>query len=442
MYDAFISHIERQNFFTPSKCYLLACSGGLDSMTLAHLLHSAGITVELAHVNFGLRGAESNEEEDFVKKWAADRQLQVHVHHPNTKEWADKHGISIQMAAREIRYQFFEEIRGKKNLQGIVLAHQEDDQLETIFLNLSRGTGIEGLYGMSDRSGWLIRPLLPFSREQLAKYASEVSLTWKEDRSNASTEYKRNKLRHQGLPALYSLEPTTRQNLIQSFTRLKDTGKAFTSLFDQWKATHVREEQGISFLPFDAIKNVSGAATLLYFWLRPYGFNSDQALSVAKCLEDVKPGRQVRSAHFELSLDREALLLYPIPVPFPELRVFQETQSFELPEGKYSVTCGTKSPDLIDRNPANAMFDLDLLEFPLHVRSWQEGDRFNPLGMSTEKKVSDFLIDNKIPLPLKKAVKVLVSGNKIAWVVGMRIADWAKVGQFTKNYMHIKKVAS
>ena len=438
MYDAFISHIQQRNFFEPGKTYLLACSAGLDSMALAQLLHAGGIQFELGHVNFGLRDVESEGDEDFVRKWAEVRNLTVHVHRAKTKEWAENKGISIQMAAREIRYQFFEEIRSQRNLEGIVLAHQEDDQLETIFLNLVRGTGIEGLYGMSDRLGWLIRPMLPFSRAQLANYAEEVQLAWREDRSNASTDYKRNKLRHQGLPALYNLEPDTRQNLLQSFVRLKDTGKAFSGLFEQWKAVHVREEQGISFLSYSAINNMPGAATLLYFWLRPYGFNSDQALTLAKCLEEIKPGRLLRSAQYELSMDREELLLYPIPIAFPEIELSFDTQSFELPEGHYEVTYGAKTAS-IDRNPEHALLDLDCLEFPLKVRSWQEGDRFNPLGMSTEKKISDFLIDNKIPLPFKKEVKVLVSGNRIAWVVGMRIADWAKVGPVTQKHMHIQK---
>ena len=438
MYDAFISHIQQRNLVEPGKSYLLACSGGLDSMVLAQLLHAAGIQFELGHVNFGLRDIESDGDEEFVRKWAEVRNLPVHVHRAKTKEWAENKGVSTQMAAREIRYHFFEEVRSKQNLDGIVLAHQEDDQLETIFLNLVRGTGIEGLYGMSERLNWLIRPLLPFSRAQIASYAQEVQLAWREDRSNASTDYKRNKLRHQGLPALYNLEPDARQNLLQSFARLKDTGKAFSSLFDQWKAAHVQEEKGLSTLAFDSIKNTPGASTLLYFWLRPYGFNSDQALSLAKCLEDVKPGRILRSAQYELSLDREALLLYPIPVPFAEIKLSLEDKAIELPEGRYGIAIGSKLAS-IDRDPSNAVLDLDRLEFPLVIRSWQEGDRFNPLGMSTEKKISDFLINNKIPIPLKKEVKVLVSGNKIAWVVGMRIADWAKVSPATQQYLHIQK---
>jgi len=438
MYDAFISHIRQSPLFEPNKRYLLACSGGLDSMALAHILHAAGIQVELAHVNFGLRGTESDGDEEFVKSWAQDRFLPIHIHRTNTAEWADKNGISIQMAAREIRYQFFEEIRNQHHLEGIILAHHQDDQLETIFLNLVRSTGIEGLYGMSERRGWLIRPLLPFSRAQLESYMEEVKQTWREDRSNASNDYKRNKLRHSGLPALYNLEPDARQNLLQSFERLKDTGKAFSGLFELWKTEHIRDQHGISFLAYKSLSNMPGVASLLYFWLKPYGFNSDQALSLSKSLEDIKPGKLLRSATYELSLDREELLLYPIPVAFPELELPVGTPSFELPEGGYHLTWGPPQKE-IDRNPAHGVFDLDQLEFPLQIRSWQEGDRFNPLGMQSEKKISDFLIDNKVPFALKKEVKVLVSGNKIVWVVGMRIADWAKVGPATQKCLHIQK---
>jgi tRNA(Ile)-lysidine synthase len=438
MYDAFISHIDQRTLFEPNKVYLLACSGGLDSIALAHLLHSAKVRFELAHVNFGLRDAESDGDEEFVTNWAQDRAIPIHIHQANTAEWADKNGISIQMAAREIRYQFFEEIRNQNHLAGIVLAHHEDDQLETIFLNLVRGTGIEGLYGMSERRGWLIRPLLPFSRTQLESYMEEVKQIWREDRSNATSDYKRNKLRHSGLPALYNLEPDTRQNLLLSFARLKDTGKAFTALFDSWKKEHIREQNGMSFLAYKSIHNQPGASTLLYFWLRPYGFNSDQALSLSKCLEDIKPGRLLRSATHELNLDRDELILRTFSIEFAAVELPFGTPSFVLPEGAYQLTWNM-FPKEIDRNPANAVLDLDCLEFPLQIRSWEEGDRFNPLGMNSEKKISDFLIDNKVPFALKKEVKVLVSGNKIAWVIGMRIADWAKLSATTQKCIYIQK---
>ena len=407
-------------------------------MALAHLLHTAGIQIELAHVNFGLRDSESDRDEELVKRWARNRHIPVHVHRGETKEWASTKGISIQMAAREIRYQFFEEIRKAHNLAGIVVAHHEDDQLETIFLNLLRGTGIEGLYGMSERRGELIRPLLPFSRAQLASYAEEVLLAWREDRSNASLDYKRNKLRLQGLPALYQVDPDTRKNLLQSFGKLKDTGKAFLSLVELWKSQHLQEEEGLILLPYTAFSGVQGVATLLFFWLRPYGFNSSQAQELADHLKAVKTGAYFRSSQYQVSMDREALVLHPIPSPFPPLQIPFGAQSLVLPEGNYRIDWLTEL-DYLDRNPAHALLDAARLEYPLQVRVWEEGDRFNPLGMSSEKKISDFLIDNKVPLALKSSVKVLVSGNKIAWVIGMRIAEWAKVGPSTQKYLYIKK---
>ena len=438
MYDAFISHIQQRKLFEPNKCYLLACSGGLDSMALAHLLHTAGIQLELAHVNFGLRDSESDRDEELVKRWGRNRHIPVHVHRAETIEWANTKRISVQMAAREIRYQFFEEVRKTHNLAGIVVAHHEDDQLETIFLNLMRGTGIEGLYGMSERRGELIRPLLPFSRAQLAAYAEEVLLAWREDRSNASLDYKRNKLRLQGLPALYQVDPDAKKNLLQSFGKLKDTGKAFLSLVELWKSQHLQEQEGLILLPYTAFSAVQGVATLLFFWLRPYGFNSSQAQELADHLKAIKIGAYFRSSQYQVSLDREALVLHSIPSPFPPLQIPFGAQFLALPEGSYRLDWLSKL-DHLDRNPAHALLDAARLEYPLQVRVWEEGDRFNPLGMSSEKKISDFLIDNKVPLALKSSVKVLVSGNKIAWVIGMRIAEWAKVGPSTQKYLYIKK---
>ena len=439
MYEAFISHLTQRALFDPDKRYLLACSGGMDSMALAHLLWKAGISFELAHVNFGLRGEESDGDEAFVRAWAKERSLPVHVHQAQTKKAAENQGISIQMVAREIRYDFFETIRSQQGLAGIVLAHHEDDQLETILLNLLRGTGIEGMYGMSERRDWLIRPLLSFSRQEIISFMELEQLPWREDSSNASTDYKRNKLRHSLMPVLNDLDKAARKNLLHSFGRLKDTGRAFSTLFAQWKTQQVTEQQGIQYLPYTALLQVPGGASLLYFWLRPYGFNSDQANDIFESLENVKTGAYYLSTSYQLSMDRKGMMLHPILPPFKAVDISRGEVRLALPEGDYELTWDVASLAPLDRNPSNALLDADQLTFPLHVRSWQEGDRFSPLGMSAEKKVSDFLIDNKIPLALKKDVKVLVSGNKIAWIIGMRIADWAKVSASTQHMLYIKK---
>ena len=439
MYDAFISQLNQRALFDPGKRYLLACSGGMDSMALAQLLWKAGISFELAHVNFGLRRDESDGDEAFVRAWAKERNLPVHVHQAQTKKTAEDQGISIQMAAREIRYRFFETVRAQQGLAGIVLAHHEDDQLETILLNLLRGTGIEGMYGMSERRDWLIRPLLSFSREEIASFMEREQLPWREDSSNASTDYKRNKLRHSLLPALYSQNTDARKNLLHSFGRLKDTGKAFSTLFADWKKKHVTEQKGIQYLPYEALLQVQGGSSLLYFWLRPYGFNADQANTIFESLRDVKTGTYYLSPSYQLSMDRKEMMLNPILPPFEAVYISKGEVWLNLPEGNYELKWEVSSGALLDRNPSHALLDVKQLTFPLQVRSWQEGDRFFPLGMLSEKKVSDFLIDNKVPLALKKDVKVLVSGNKIAWIIGMRIADWAKVSAATQHTLHIKK---
>lgn len=439
MLDSFQTHVFSSKLLNQQSTYLLACSGGLDSMCLGNLLISSGLSFEVAHINFQLRGAESDGDEEFVKKWAQNSMAAFHSMRADTVGYAKEKGISIQMAAREIRYSFFEKIRASQNLHGILLAHHEDDQLETIFLNLLRGTGIEGVYGMADRIGWLIRPLLPFSRNEIRSYSESHSLIWREDSSNHKDDYKRNNLRINGLPALYLLEKDARQNLLTSFQRLKDTGKAFKGLFEIWRKTNIREDSAFQYLPFAAIQNLPGASTMLFFWLRPFGFNSEQAQAIAEGLRDPKIGRQFSSPSFCLFFDREELILAPILKDFNAFQLTDQDTELNLPEGKYVISFH-ESPIPLDRSPQHAQLDASRLEFPLEIRTWQDGDKFIPLGMKQSKKISDFLIDSKIPLVKKKDVKVLVSGGEIAWVIGMRIADWAKCTASTQRVQYFKKI--
>jgi tRNA(Ile)-lysidine synthase len=438
MLDTFQTHVFSRNLLNQQSTYLLACSGGMDSMCLGSLLTQLGISFEVAHLNFQLRGAESAGDEEFVKTWAKENGLKLHLSQADTESYAKTKGISIQMAAREIRYTFFEEVRASQKLDGILLAHHEDDQLETIFLNLLRGTGIEGVYGMADKKGWLIRPLLPFSRVDIQRYMEKNHLPWREDSSNIKDDYKRNNLRINGLPAIYSLEQDSRKNLLTSFQRLKDTGKAFSGLFEDWKKTNIREESIFQFLPFAAIQNQPGASTLIYFWLRPFGFNSDQTQTISEGLIQPKTGSFFKSSSHILHFDRKELILAPIQEDFEPISISETDTEVNLPEGKFLVT-KHNSPFHLDKNPLNAQLDSSRLEFPLEIRTWQEGDKFIPLGMNSPKKISDFLIDTKVPLAKKKDVKVLVSGGEIAWVIGLRIADWTKCTPATQRIIYFKK---
>lgn len=437
MLEAF--QFQSHTLLDTKSTYLLACSGGMDSMCLASLLVKSGIPFEIAHINFQLRGKESDGDREFVQSWAESQRIPFHLKTAETVSYAKTKGISIQMAAREIRYRYFEEVRSSRNLQGILLAHHEDDQLETIFLNLLRGTGIEGIYGMAERKGWLIRPLLAFSRAEIQTYMAENKLSWREDNSNAKDDYKRNNLRINGLPALLRLEPDARKNLLTSFSRLKDTGRAFSGLFENWKAEQIREDHPFQFLPFPAIQNRPGASTLLYFWLRPFGFNSDQAQGIAEALAAPKPGTVFKSPCYLLHFDRNELVLAPEPESFHPIFLDESSQELRLPEGNYQLI-QKPLPVQLDKNPLNAQLDASRLEFPLEIRTWKEGDKFVPLGMKSSKKISDFLIDIKMPLAKKQSVKVLVSGEEIAWVIGLRIADWAKCTPASQAILYFKKI--
>lgn len=436
MLDAFLS--QTSSLFDPKSTYLLACSGGMDSMCLATLLIRSGVSFEIAHVNFQLRGSESDGDREFVQNWAENNSIIFHLKLADTKSVAQSRGISIQMAAREIRYGFFEEIRAARNLKGIILAHHQDDQLETIFLNLLRGTGIEGIYGMAERKGWLIRPLLTFSRTLIQSFMIENQLTWRDDSSNAKEEYKRNNLRINGLPAIYSLEPDAKKNLLTSFTRLKDTGRAFSGLFENWKNEKITGDQTTQSLAYAHVQNQPGNASLLYFWLRPFGFNSDQAQSIARALSDPRPGSVFKSSGYAVHFDRTEMVLAPEPTDFQSIFLWEKDDSLQLPEGTYGLI-RQRYPLALDKNPLHAQLDESRLVFPLEIRTWREGDRFLPLGMNSSKKISDFLIDIKMPLARKPNVKVLVSTGEIAWVIGLRIADWAKCTPATEQILYFKK---
>ncbi|SFU19605.1 tRNA(Ile)-lysidine synthase [Algoriphagus locisalis] len=438
MVEAFIRHIRNKSILDPSKTYLLASSGGMDSMCLGNLLTKAEIPFEIAHVNFQLRGEDSNQDEEFLRKWANSLGVPFHVHHADTYTFASERNISTQMAAREIRYDWFEKLRSERNLAGIIVAHHEDDQIETIVLNLLRGTGIEGIYGMSERRGWLIRPLLPFSRKEIQEFVLENKIEWREDSSNEKTDYKRNKLRHISLPALYSVADDAKSNLLNSFARLKDTGKAFTSLFENWKNEKIEESEGMQILSANDLLRTAGSSSLLYFWLRPYGFNSAQAQDILEACQFSESGKLFESSTHLLNIDRDQLILAPLPGEFDSISISENDIDFLLPEGKYELL-KLENKVALDRNKQNAMLDLERLSFPLKIRTWQEGDRFIPLGMKNAKKISDFLIDLKVPVVKKRAVKVLISEGQIAWVIGHRIADWAKSTAATRKILYLKK---
>nr|MBI1228935.1 tRNA lysidine(34) synthetase TilS [Cytophagales bacterium] len=438
MLERFKHYIHSSSLLRKEGKYLLAISGGIDSVALAHLLHLSGFSFSMVHCNFRLRGGESDAEEQFIKALGLRLNVDVIVRHFDTAAYKLLHGVSTQMAARELRYAWFEELVASQGAEGILVAHHAGDQVETVLLNLLRGTGIEGVYGMAAQRDGVIRPLLPFTREDIAAFVADQQLDWKVDSSNKSSDYKRNLLRNEVLPVLRGAFGDVNRQLGSSFNQLKDTGQAFFYLFDAWRNAHVSVEKPFESLAFTSIKDVPGRSSLLYYWLREFGFNFPQVADILRAIDTGSTGKVFEASAYMANVDRDCLIVGPIFGDFEERYISKDEDLIRLDYEVYELMT-LDSAETPDKNPDNAMLDKNRLTFPLLVRNWKEGDKFIPLGMRRFKKVSDFLIDLRVPNLYKKQVKVLCSGSDIVWLIGYRIDDRYKVSSTTGQVMYIKK---
>jgi tRNA(Ile)-lysidine synthase len=437
MVSHFIEHIREKNILDESSKYLLALSGGIDSVCLGYLLFKSGFNFEIAHINYGLRAEESDGDEKFVIELAQSWGKKIHVKNIPQSSFHGEVG-SIQMIARKIRYDWFEELLIQEKLKAVLVAHNFNDQIETILLNLLRGTGIEGIYGMSEIRGNVIRPLLTFHRTQITSFMVSNGYSWREDSSNEKNDYKRNILRNEVLPLLDERFPDGVSVLDQSFKRIKDTGKLFFAFFKEWKESHIRIENDYQYLRIYDFIHIPGKHSLIFYWLRDFGFKFSDVEDIFHSLEKKDSGKVFFSDKYMLNMDREVLILGISDLEWDPITINKEDIQMNYKHGQYDIL-HVKDEFSLDRNTENAMLDLDKLKFPLVLRKWEEGDRFVPLGMKNEKKISDLLIDLKIPLIQKKKTAVLISGNEIIWVVGYRISERYKCDVHTGNVLYLKR---
>lgn len=437
MVERFIQHIRTKNLLDENKTYLLAISGGLDSVCLGHLLMEAGIDFEMGHVNFGLRAEESDGDEDFVRKLGIQWGKILHVEKVNPEAFLQP-GNSTQMTARKLRYAWFDQLIQERNLSSVLVAHHFGDQIETIMLNLLRGTGIEGVYGMADKKAGIIRPLLPFSREEMEDYMLGKAFSWRHDSSNDKSVYKRNFVRNEVFPLIETVFPQALKSLDDSFNRLRDTGRAFFHLYENWKKENISIEEDSQYLPIRILRNLPGKASMLYYWLRDYGFNIHDVEDLIEAIALGHAGKVFHSEDYFLNLDREFLILSKSDFEWDEQEITAHDIAMKYKFGNYDLL-QLEGKVSLDKDTSNAMLDKDKLTFPLKLRKWQTGDKFVPLGMQKEKKISDLLIDLKVPLVEKKKVAVLLSGDDIVWVVGYRISEHFKCGQESQHILYIKK---
>jgi tRNA(Ile)-lysidine synthase len=423
----FQDYIHSNHLLEKGEKVLLAVSGGLDSMVMAQLFVEEGIEISLAHCNFGLRGDESDGDEAFVMRWADSHQINCFV------KSFDLAGGSTQLEARNVRYQWFDELLKEHKLGKIATAHHLNDSLETVLINLSRGTGIKGLTGISIQNDHIVRPLLFATKEELHTYAMDVGLKWREDSSNQKMDYDRNLIRHEVVPELMKLNPSLLRTFRLTSERIDHASTIVSLKVKEISNQYLIEESGGWRLDLDWVSNGSDELVLAEL-LSPFGVNYVTAKEIFAVRG--KSGKSFPVDNWLITMDRSTIFIDSNKLlEFQEL-VIDAVGSYELGENCFEISKIEKEDVEFSSNNV-AFFDAKTLDFPLKVRPWVEGDKFQPMGMKGNKKVSDFLIDEKIPVSKKKKVLVLESNRNIAWVIGHRIGDPFKITDHSKAVLKI-----
>jgi tRNA(Ile)-lysidine synthase len=418
--------------------FLLAVSGGIDSMVMAHLFITAEYKCAIAHCNFSLRGEESDADEDFVRQFAVKHSLPFYSIRFDTNWYAAQKKISIQLAARELRYRWFEEMRKKHGFDRIAVAHNSDDSLETFFINLSRGAGLNGLTGISDTFGYIIRPLIDFSKSDILEYAIANRVQYREDSSNLSDKYLRNKFRLRVLPVLDEISPSFREKAAESIAYLNRANQFIKAETDRFLQDNSFAKGDDLFIPLADVRQFHSKKILLFYILKPFGFRGETITNICTCVDNAVCGKQFFSSTHCLLIDRMHLIISPTLEHHSPYLIDKDTnidtESFKL----YCEIVEKDADYQLLRNKNIGEFDLSKLSFPLILRRCKEGDRFVPLGMEGHKKLSDFFINAKLPVTEKRRRLVLVSGEDIIWLVGLRLDERFKVSESTRQVLRVR----
>lgn len=438
MLQGFNSYLRKLELCSPDDRILLAVSGGMDSVVMANLFKEAGFDCVIAHCNFQLRGNDSDLDESFVRSMALSLELPVLVKCFDVELEMKERGISLQMAARDLRYRWFEELLDEQGLDRVATAHNKNDAIETFFLNLSRGSGIRGLKGISPSRGKIIRPLLFASRKQIESYQQEHKLEYREDSSNLETKYQRNKIRHDVLPLMEQINPAFMDVMDGNMERLGEVFEIYDRAIQEVRMRLLEEKQGKISIVTEELLKLSPLKTWLYELFSPFGFTRLQCEGIEGILK-AGPGRQSISTTHRLYKDRDRMILVP-----------SDSKTFERfylddPE-KPSALPFPMDMEVMERNELNtipddhntACLDLDEIQFPLTVRRWVHGDYFYPLGMEQIKKLSDFFVDEKVPIPEKESAWIMASGKKIVWIMGYRIDHRFRITPKTKRVLILR----
>lgn len=430
MLKRFIADIQSQypqvNTSTPG---LLAVSGGVDSMVLSLLMRQAGFPFAIAHCNFHLRPGDCDRDEQFVRQWADQCGVPCHVAQFDTLTYASLHHLSVEEAARNLRYAFFEEVRSSHNYAYIATAHHFNDAEETFFINLLRGTGLAGLRGIPSVNGNIIRPLLRFSREEISAYALQQGLEHVEDSTNAELTFLRNQVRHRLLPLLREMNPAVDGVLRQNMEHLSDAYQIFASVVEQARQRLMTEEQGRVSLSISDLLQLSPLRTWLFELLRPYGFSASVVNNLEVHLQG-QSGKRFFSPTHQLLKDRDSLIITPLSNAVAE----EAEPTLRIEEIPLSEALAEKSA----LGLSHIVVDADRLTLPLHLRHWREGDRFYPFGMEHSQLMSDYFSDHKFSCIAKEQVWLLEDADsRIVWLVGHRADNRFRLTPSTSQLLKI-----
>ena len=437
MLKQFEINISKNTLFSKTDKLLVAFSGGVDSVVLADLLYKAGYNFELAHCNFQLRGQEAKDDTAFCENFAKSINAPFHLIYFDTKTYAAEHKLSIQMAARDLRYNWFKKLKTDHQFNNILTAHHANDNVETIFVNLIRGTGIKGLQGIPEKQNDITRPLLFATKDEIRDYSNKQNLLFREDSSNQEVKYKRNFIRHQIIPELKKLNPVLEETVTTSIQFFKQTVEIVTE-FAQLKFKSIcKEENNQLLININLLLQEAQKETLLFEWLYNKQFKTSQIQQLTDVLmtED-RVGKQFSSSSHELVVDRKYIIVQALKkessdnvfiintitetAHLPIKLIFEETINKEFSKNKNEITIS---------------YPISL--FPLTLRKWKQGDKFKPFGMTGFKKLSDYFKDEKLSLFEKEATWILESKENIVWIVGHRMDDRCKVTKDTERVIKL-----
>lgn len=428
---------------------LLTVSGGPDSAAMTDIFYKAGYTFDIAHCNFMLRGQDSDDDEKFVNLLAYNYKAKIHSKKCETKNFAAKNRLSIEMAARQLRYQWFEELSQKFGYTKIATAHNLDDNVETILLNLTHKTGLRGLIGIPEKNGKIIRPMLEVSKKEILEYLKQNILNYRFDKTNAETKFQRNKIRHLIIPQFQQLNPAFLQNVIDTASNIKQYYDLFNNVFQNFKTECVKQKDNEIEIDLNLVSKYQPVKLFLFEYLNKFGFNATQVEKITSIISaNSSESKTIQTSEYQLFINKNKITLLSLKslnFANSEYLINQEdinkdkifsVGNLDQISLKFQIIDAQNYK--IEKNSKIGAFDFDKLNFPLKLRKWGKGDYFIPLGMKGKKKLSDFFADQKLRLIDKKKVWLLESDGEIMWIVGFRIDNRFKITEKTKKVLRIE----